>query len=69
MTVLLPELDPRPLGLLQPLADGIKFLLKEDFTPAHVRKGYYWLAPALTMDAEDIAFLTTAIAEVLRERA
>lgn len=38
-----------PLGLLQPVADGIKFLLKEDFTPEHVRKGYFWLAPALTM--------------------
>ncbi|MAB77017.1 MAG: NADH-quinone oxidoreductase subunit NuoH [Verrucomicrobiales bacterium] len=38
-----------PAGLLQPVADGIKFLLKEDFTPNHVRKSYYWLAPALTM--------------------
>ncbi len=38
-----------PLGLLQPVADGIKFVLKEDFTPNHVRKSYYWLAPALTM--------------------
>ncbi|MCP5539089.1 MAG: NADH-quinone oxidoreductase subunit H [Akkermansiaceae bacterium] len=36
-------------GLLQPMADGLKFILKEDFTPGHVRKGYYWLAPALTM--------------------
>ena len=38
-----------PFGLLQAVADGIKFLLKEDFTPDHVRKGYFWLAPALTM--------------------
>ena len=38
-----------PLGLLQPVADGVKFLLKEDFTPNHVRKTYFWLAPALTM--------------------
>ena len=36
-------------GLVQPMADGIKFLLKEDFTPGHVNKFYYWLAPALTM--------------------
>lgn len=36
-------------GLIQPLADGLKFLLKEDFTPSHVKKFYYWLAPALTM--------------------
>lgn len=36
-------------GLLQPMADGLKFLLKEDFTPGHVNKVYYWLAPCLTM--------------------
>ena len=37
------------MGLLQPAADGIKAFLKEDFTPAHVRKAYYWLAPAIVM--------------------
>src|SRR5438046_186450 len=36
-------------GLLQPLADMIKAFLKEDFTPAHVRKAYYWLGPAIVM--------------------
>ena len=36
-------------GLLQPVADAIKAFLKEDFTPAHVRKVYYWLAPAIVM--------------------
>ena len=36
----------RLAGLGQPIADGIKFLLKEDFTPAHVNKPYFWLAPA-----------------------
>src|SRR5437588_8053774 len=36
-------------GLLQPLADMIKAFLKEDFTPAHVRKAYFWLAPAIVM--------------------
>src|ERR1039457_7010697 len=38
-----------PFGLLQPAADAIKSFLKEDFTPAHVRKAYYWLAPAIVM--------------------
>src|SRR5688572_16846067 len=38
-----------PFGLLQPLADGLKFLLKEDYTPDHVRKVYFWLAPAIAM--------------------
>lgn len=45
-------------GLIQPLADGLKFLLKEDFTPGHVKKFYYWLAPALTMVP---ALLTAAV--------
>lgn len=38
-----------PFGLLQPLADAGKAFLKEDFTPAYVRKVYYWLAPAIVM--------------------
>ena len=38
-----------PWGLLQPAADGLKFILKEDFTPAYVRKVYFWLAPAVSM--------------------
>jgi NADH-quinone oxidoreductase subunit H len=45
-------------GLVQPMADGIKFLLKEDFTPAHVNKFFYWLAPALTLVP---ALLTCAV--------
>jgi NADH-quinone oxidoreductase subunit H len=36
-------------GLLQPAADAIKAFLKEDFTPGHVRKAYFWLAPAMVM--------------------
>ncbi len=36
-------------GLLQPVADGVKSFLKEDFTPAHVRKIYFWLAPMIVM--------------------
>jgi NADH-quinone oxidoreductase subunit H len=38
-----------PAGLWQPLADGVKSFLKEDFTPGHVRKIYFWLAPMVVM--------------------
>src|SRR5947209_5830626 len=38
-----------PFGLLQLAADAIKGLLKEDLTPGHVRKAYFWLAPAIVM--------------------
>ena len=43
------RVGPNPLGiagLLQPIADAVKFLLKEDLTPGHVNKFYYWLALA-----------------------
>lgn len=45
-------------GLLQPMADGLKFILKEDFSPRSVRTFYYWLAPCLTMVP---ALLTCAV--------
>jgi NADH-quinone oxidoreductase subunit H len=37
------------MGLGQPIADALKLILKEDFTPAHVRTAYFWLAPAIVM--------------------
>ena len=38
-----------PFGLLQPAADGIKFLFKEDLTPPHVYKPLYIAAPVLAV--------------------
>jgi NADH-quinone oxidoreductase subunit H len=38
-----------PWGLLQPLADGMKFLFKEDVLPRHVQRVYFVLAPAVVM--------------------
>ena len=38
-----------PQGLLQPIADGIKFLMKEDVIPAGVDKPVYLLAPAMLL--------------------
>ena len=45
-------------GLGQPVADAVKFILKEDLTPGHVNKFYYWLAPCLAMVP---AILTLAV--------
>jgi NADH-quinone oxidoreductase subunit H len=36
-----------PFGFLQPLADGIKLIFKEDVTPLGADKVVYWLAPVL----------------------
>ena len=46
------------LGIFQPLADGLKFLFKEDFTPGGVKKIYFWLAPAISVIP---AMLTVAV--------
>jgi NADH-quinone oxidoreductase subunit H len=37
-----------PHGLLQPIADGIKILMKEDLIPANVNKVIFTMAPLLT---------------------
>src|SRR5688572_9408949 len=36
-----------PWGLLQPLADGLKFILKEDYQPKNVDRRLFSLAPAI----------------------
>jgi NADH-quinone oxidoreductase subunit H len=48
-----------PFGLLQPLADGLKFIFKEDLTPPYVNKFIYILAPmlALAMALTSIAII------------
>jgi NADH-quinone oxidoreductase subunit H len=38
-----------PFGLLQPLADGVKFIFKEDLTQPHVYKPLYIAAPMIAM--------------------
>jgi NADH-quinone oxidoreductase subunit H len=44
-------------GLLQPLADGLKLFVKEDFMPKGVDKGMFTIAPALTVIPAMIGFL------------
>ena len=39
----------RNLGIFQPLADGLKFLFKEEIVPGHVNKFYYHLAPIVAL--------------------
>ncbi len=48
-----------PFGLLQPLADGVKFIFKEDLTPPHVYKPLYIAAPiiAVTFAISSIAVI------------
>src|SRR5919106_3738842 len=50
----IPLTDIRLFGLGQPLADGLKFILKEEYTPAHVDRRLFTLAP--------LAILASALA-------
>ncbi len=43
-----------PFGLLQPLADGVKFLFKEDLTPPHVYKPLYIAAPMIALSLRSL---------------
>lgn len=46
-----------PLGLLQPIADGIKLLTKESFQPANIDVLTYWLAPSISLFTALFAFV------------
>jgi NADH-quinone oxidoreductase subunit H len=48
-----------PFGLLQPAADGVKFLFKEDLTPPHVYKPLFIAAPMIA-----VIFALTSIAVI-----
>src|SRR5262245_21715276 len=45
-----------PFGLLQPVADGLKFILKEEVITSHVDKVLYLLAPGLALATALVAF-------------
>lgn len=46
-----------PLGLLQPIADGIKLLCKEGFQPDNIDVFTYWLAPGISLFLALFAFV------------
>ncbi|HEY2838137.1 MAG TPA: complex I subunit 1 family protein, partial [Pirellulales bacterium] len=52
-------------GLGQPLADGLKMIFKEEYTPAHVDKFLYTLAPISIMAAAIIPFAVIPFGSVL----
>jgi len=45
-----------PLGLVQLLADAVKFLLKEEFAPAKATKSIFYLAPIIALIPGALAF-------------
>ncbi len=55
----------RLFGLGQPIADGVKFIFKEEFTPSHVDKLLYFLAPMVIFAAALAAFAVIPFGSVL----
>lgn len=47
-----------PLGLLQPIADGIKFICKEEIIPAGADKAVFLIAPVSILATATLAFAT-----------
>jgi NADH-quinone oxidoreductase subunit H len=54
-----------PFGLLQPLADGVKFILKEDMIPDKVHRGLFILAPMLALVMSLISIALVPLGEGL----
>jgi NADH-quinone oxidoreductase subunit H len=45
-----------PFGLFQPIADGLKFIFKEEIIPVQVDKLFYLIAPAVAVTTALLAF-------------
>ena len=54
-----------PHGLLQPIADAVKLLLKEDIIPAEADKPIFWLAPVISTFTGLTAFAVVPFSKYL----
>lgn len=57
--------DLRLFGLGQPLADGLKMIFKEEYTPKHVDRTLYTLAPLIIMAAALATFAVIPFGSVI----
>ncbi len=55
----------RLFGLGQPLADGMKFIFKEEYTPKHVDRVLYTVAPIVILIAAFSVFAVVPFGSVL----
>ena len=54
-----------PMGLLQPVADALKLLFKEDVSPGWADKTLFWVAPLLVFVPSFVIWLTIPFAQNL----
>src|ERR1700755_1657581 len=61
----IPLTNVKLFGLGQPLADGLKFIFKEEFTPSHVDRFLYTIAPVSILTAALAIFAVIPFGSVL----
>ena len=61
----IPLTNIKMFGLGQPLADGLKFIFKEEYTPAHVNMALYLIAPIVIMSSALAIFAVIPFGSVL----
>ena len=66
MQVRLGPMRVGPHGLLQPIADAVKLLLKEDIIPDEADKLIFWIAPVLSVTTAMLALSAIAIGPVFQ---
>ena len=54
-----------PMGLLQPVADGLKLVLKEDLIPSWADRAVFWVAPLIVLVPSFMIWVTIPAAENL----
>ncbi|HET8546562.1 MAG TPA: NADH-quinone oxidoreductase subunit NuoH [Bryobacteraceae bacterium] len=66
MQVRLGPMRVGPHGLLQPIADAVKLLIKEDIVPANADKLIFWIAPIISVFTAFTAFSVIPFAQYIR---
>ena len=66
MQVRLGPMRVGPHGLLQPIADGLKLMIKEDIIPENADKWIFWIAPLTTFTAGMTALSALAFGPALQ---
>src|SRR4249920_3977367 len=66
MQVRLGPMRVGPHGLLQPIADALKLLLKEDIIPTDSDKAIFWFAPCISTITGLTAFAVVPFSEKIR---
>src|ERR1700685_814798 len=68
MQVRLGPMRVGPHGLLQPIADAVKLLLKEDIIPEKADRLLFWLAPLVSVEKALLAYAALPLGQHFRSQ-